>query len=702
MRQNDTRQLAALFRGAVEHQLQGRPEEALKSYDAVIRLNPKMAAVHCNRGMILQELGKVDEALRSYDEAIGIEPRNADAHFNRGTALARLNRPGEALRSYDQAIKFKPDHIAALVNRGTTLRELKRPEEALGSFDRVIALNPRLAMAHNFRANVLADLNRREDALQSFEQAIRLQPDFAEAWYNRGRTLLSLQRPRDAAQSFDRVIQLQPALAEAHHQRANALRDLRLWDEALRGYDRALELKSDFAEAYNERGNVLRDLKRADEALASYERAAELMPDFAEAHSNRGNALTELKRLEEALESHDRAVALKPDYALAHFNRGNTLRDLGRLNEALASYDRAIQLTPGLAAAHLGKALLLTDRRRADEAIDTFDRALENTPDDVLAALGKGMCLLQMGRFEEGWPLYEWRKKKPDRTDFRDYPQPAWTGTESLEGKTLFIYAEQGLGDTIQFCRYAQLARETGAKVIFAVQDPLVRLLKDLGPGIEIVGMSAQPPDFDYYIALLSMPLAFRTNLANCPANVPYLRAERERVENWRERLGGHGLKVGICWQGNPEADAAKSVSLRQFEAFAKIADVRLISLQKNDGVGQLLELPAGIGIETLGEDFDTPPDAFIDTAAVMETLDLVVTTDTAIAHLAGALGRPTWVALKHVPEWRWLLDRSDSPWYPTMRLFRQPVLNDWPAVFAAMKSQLPAKRQAPVDERSR
>lgn len=224
------------------------------------------------------------------------------------------------------------------------------------------------------------------------------------------------------------------------------------------------------------------------------------------------------------------------------------------------------------------------------------------------------------------------------------------------------------------------------------MQETLLRLLKGFAPGIDVVEPS-RSLHFDYHIALASMPLAFRTDEANCPSSVPYLRAEPERVERWRERLGDHGFKIGICWQGNrnAEVDSGRSFSLRFFEPLAKLPGVRLISLQKHDGVEQLLEVPGGLQIETLGADFDNPPDAFIDTAAVMESLDLIITPDTAIAHLAGALGRPTWVALKQVTDWRWLLDRSDSPWYPTIRLFRQPFPNDWSAVFAAMESQLTA-----------
>jgi hypothetical protein len=275
----------------------------------------------------------------------------------------------------------------------------------------------------------------------------------------------------------------------------------------------------------------------------------------------------------------------------------------------------------------------------------------------------------------------------------RSYPQPAWTGKESLDGKILFIYPEQGLGDTIQFCRYAELAEARGAKVILSVQDPLVRLMRQLGPTIGIVGQDAAPPDFDYHVALMSLPWAFRTDWNTFPARIPYLRAEPERVGKWRRIIGNGGFKVGICWQGNRrgQVDAGRSFPVRQFECLAGLPGVRLISLQKNDGAGQLLDLPAGMTVETLGDDFDSGGDAFVDTAAAMENLDLVITSDTAIAHLAGALGRPTWIALKHVGDWRWFLDRSDSPWYPTVRLFRQSQRGDWAGVFSEIERQLAA-----------
>jgi hypothetical protein len=295
-----------------------------------------------------------------------------------------------------------------------------------------------------------------------------------------------------------------------------------------------------------------------------------------------------------------------------------------------------------------------------------------------------------MGRFEQGWRQYEWRKKHKEPIAARSFPQPLWSGAEDLEGKILFIHWEQGLGDTIQFCRYARLAEARGAKVVLSVQEPLRRLLTQLSPTVQIIGGAERPARFDYHSPLLSLPLAFATTRETIPAEIPYLGAEHERVENWKQRLGGDGFKIGICWQGRKgEMDIGRSFSLREFVNIAAVPDVRLISLQKNDGTEQLANLPEGMNVETLGADFDAGPNAFLDTAAVMEHMDLVITSDTATAHLAGALGRPTWVALKRVPDWRWLLEGSKSRWYPTMRLFRQKLPGEWKPVFDDMLKEL-------------
>jgi len=499
-------------------------------------------------------------------------------------------------------------------------------------------------------------------------------------------------RPGDALQSYDRAILLNPNVALAHCNRGLVLHSLNRFDEALQSYERAIRLKPDCAEVQYNKANLLTTLGRLIEALQSYDRTIALRPDLAEAHNNKGNVLYQLDRPAEALECYDRALELRRDYSRANNNRGSTLTKLGRLDEALQSCNRAIDLEPGFAEAHYNKGNVLKALQRLDEAIQSYDRAIELKSDFAQSWWNKTVCTLLLGRFEEGWRLHERRKNNYGAADSSGQPQPIWTGRESLEGKSLFIRAEQGLGDTIQFCRYAVLAEARGATVILAVQDPLVRLLAGLRPTIRVEGLSsAAPSAFDYHIPLLSMPLAFQTVLNNIPAPLRYLRAEPDAVRSWQQRIGMEGFKIGICWQGaaGGAIDVGRSFAVGHFEGIGRMPGVRLISLQKNAGVEQLLDLPAGMTVETLGDDLDAGPDAFVDTAAVMETLDLVITSDTAVAHLAGALGRSTWVVLKQVPDWRWLLDRSDSPWYPTLRLFRQPQRDDWSSVFAAMEAQI-------------
>jgi hypothetical protein len=292
---------------------------------------------------------------------------------------------------------------------------------------------------------------------------------------------------------------------------------------------------------------------------------------------------------------------------------------------------------------------------------------------------------LVRGNFPEGWPLYEWRKRRVAPEAFHALGRPEWSGREDLTGKTLFIEAEQGLGDTIQFCRYAPMAADRGAHVIVTVQPSLVRLLQSLDSRIEIAPVAAIPSAFDYHIPLLSLPGAFGTEVACIPAAIPYLHVDTGQIARMSSRIGGAGFKIGICWQGSYIA-GARSFCLRHLEGISQLPGVRLISLQKGDGIEQLGSRPDAMAVESLGGNF---PEDFAETAAAMETLDLIITCDTSVAHLAGALGRPVWVALRNAPDWRWLLDRQDSPWYPGMRLFRQTAPGDWRGVFAKIEAEL-------------
>jgi tetratricopeptide (TPR) repeat protein len=662
--QNQPQHLGALFRLGVIALQTRHPERAVELIGKVIALEPDNTEAYYNRGLALQDLKRPKDALASYDRAIALKPNFATAYNSRGNALLNLKRPAEALASFDRAIALMPEYAEAHYNRGRALLDLKRPEDALASFDRAIALKPDLAGAHSNRGNVLLDLKRPAEALASYDKAIALKLDLAGAHYNRGNVLLDLKRPAEALASYDMAIALKPDYAEAHNNRSNALRDLKRPEDALASCDKAIALKPDFAEAYNNRGLALDNLNRPEEALASYDRAIALKPDFAGAHSNRGNPLRDLKRPEDALASCDKAIALKPDFAEAYNNRGLALLDLNCPEDALASYDKAIALRPDLAGAYFNKSC----------------------------------CLLLLGRFQQGWRLHEWRKKLEGLKATRSFPKPLWLGKENIAGKTLFIWWEQGFGDTIQFCRYAKLVEARGAKVVISVQKPLHGLLKQISPTIEIINQDDVPHNFDYNCPLLSLPLAFGTTLETIPANIPYLKADVEKSLFWREKLGEKNKpRVGLVWSGGfrPNQPEVWSVNSRRNIPLAKLAALKnpyieFYSLQKGQPAeSELTKLRRNNwgGPDII--DFTSELNDFSDTAALIDNLDLVISVDTSTAHLAGAMGKPVWILNRFDSCWRWLLDRNDSPWYPSAKLFRQQQIGNWAGVIDQVKDEL-------------
>jgi tetratricopeptide (TPR) repeat protein len=581
----------------------------------------------------------------------------------------------------------------AYLNLAGGLNRLRRFEEGLASADKALALDPNLADAHNNRGNALYGLRRLREALDAYNQAVDLKADHAEAWNNRGNVLLRLTRNDEALASHDKAITLRPNHAIAHCDRGKVLRSMHRSAEALESCDRAIALDPNQAAAHINRAAVLKDLGRPDEALASSRKALELEPLDVETISTLGNMLKDLRQLPEALACQEKAIALDPNVAEVWSNHGAVLSDIGRVDEAIASFDRAIALNPDHAQAHCNLGATLLELGRLDEALACNARALQIEPHYARAQFHTGLCRLAVGRLEEGWRLYEQRKKVDGLLAPRSHVRPEWLGEEDLAGKTILVHAEQGLGDTLQFCRYLKLLERRGAKVSFAVQDMLRRLVGMISQTIEIVGFDEVPAQFDFHCYLMSLPLAFGTTLETIPADVPYLRAEPELIARWKQRIGANGFKIGVNWRGNEAAgDQGRSFQLREMAGLSRVPGVRLISLQKGPGTEQLADLPEGMKVETLGDDFDAGSDAFVDTAAVMETLDLVITSDTSVAHLAGAMARPAWVALKHAAEWRWLQNRRESPWYPTSRLFRQPARGNWTAVFEAMVKELPLR----------
>ena len=439
-------------------------------------------------------------------------------------------------------------------------------------------------------------------------------------------------------------------------------------------------------------GIALFDTQRLDESVAAYQRAVAIQPAFAIAWNNLGNSLRRLSRYKEAIAAYDTALRHNGTYVNAFMNRATALLWDGQLQAGFESVQRALALAPEDLEA---KKVLATAKLwlgRLDESEREYIELVKLKPDDAELHKNLSMILLLRGEFERGWQEYTWRQKGGE-FGVPSLPGPQWNGA-SLNGRTILLLAEQGLGDTIQFIRYAKLLKKKyDCRVVAAVQKPLLRLLRDVA-GVDEWGVRGEiVPQYDVWAPMLSLPaLLGHHDVGDLPRATAYLEADEQLVQKWREKLAPlGGFKIGIAWQGNPgmETDRFRSIPLKEFEPLAKISGIKLISLQRGFGTEQLASLGGRIEIHTLGDDLDTTSGPFMDTAAVMKNLDLVITSDTAVAHLAGALGVPAWVGLTLVPDWRWFLNREDSPWYPSLRLFRQNQPGNWGAVFRKIAGTL-------------
>jgi len=602
--------------------------------------------------------------IESLQRAAMIAPQDAGPQFELADVLLGAGRPSEAIPWYRSALVLTPANGPGYANLGAALRASGDASSAIECVNRALALGCDHPAVHNILGNALSENGDLDGAVESYRRALERDPQYAEAHNNLGIALTARGDPEAAIASYARALESKPQFAEAHLNQGLALGALRRYSEALAEFDKALSLRADLADAHNARGVALRHLERYEAAAASYEEAIRLRPSYCEAHYNLGLALLALQSLEKAVACFDRAIALQPRHSDAHFHRGLAQGRLGRYAQSLASYDVVLGFKPN----------------------------------DAEASWNKALVKLLLGEWAEGWALFESRFAASWLgVPSRPFPEPRWSGSEPLNGKTIFVYAEQGLGDTIQFARYATRLCSLGARVLLEVQPALKSLMETLAGGALVFAQGEEIPEFDYHCPLLSLPSAFRTEVSNVPVHVPYLWADEERSVRWGERLAdaATGMKVGIAWQGNPKVETnglqGRSVPLSAFRALANVPGVTLVSLQKGPGSEQLDQVDFRDRIVAFPEELDGEGKAFLDTVAVMKNLDVVVTSDTSIAHLAGALGIPTWVALHATPDWRWLLARNDSPWYPSVRLFRQKSdsAGDWSTLFSQIAAEL-------------
>lgn len=622
---------------------------------------PRTVADTLNEGTALHQQGRFAEAEAVYRGLLQRHPRTPDAMFRLGLLLAQLDRRDEAAELYAAAAALVPQAAPLWAQLATTQHHLGRFAEAVASYDRLIALQPDDAEAHANRGAALLRLGRTDEALASCDAALARRPDLAEVHSNRGNALLVLGRRVEAVAAYDQALALNPTLAVAAMNRADALEQL----------------------------------ARPTEALASYDLAIRLDPGLVQAHYNRGNLLLVLDRPAEAVTAFDTTLALDPTHAGAACNRATALRALGDLDAAEAGYGHALALDPTMVQALVNRASLLVMHGRHAQALVLYNHAKAIFAHSADAHWNEALCRLAMGDFARGWQEHEWRWRTDSlRSAQRVYPQPLWLGETSLAGRTIFVHSEQGHGDVLQFCRLVPRLADLGAEVVLEVPYSLARLIRTMPGPQRVIGHNEPPPAFDVHCPLMSLPLALGLTLETVPAEIPYLSVDPDQARAWAIRLASlPGLRVGLVWAGNPRVndpaanaiDRRRSMSLAQLAPLGTVPGVSFVSLQKGPPAEQARTPPPGLTLTDWTEELWD----FADTAALIDGLDLVISVDTSVVHLAGALGKPVWVLNRYDACWRWLYGRIDSPWYPTARLFRQTRYAVWDDVVERVATTL-------------
>lgn len=605
----------------------------------------------------LQQLraGQLQTADTICREVLEQMPEQSTALHMQAMIARQLGRMLKALSLIQRAVAANPTHAEMHCHLGIILRELNRLDEAMSAFGRAVELKPDIAEAHANMGDILGAAGRDDEAATAFARAVAIKPDYAEAWNNFGVLLRRQKKSEQAAGAFKYAVDLRPTLEQTHTNLGNALADLERWEEAQVEFEHAVRIKPDAPLAWTNLGLAMQKQGRLEPAVAVLQRAVALQPDQPEWHMNLGNALRAFGRLEDALAAFNCALALKSDAAHAYSARGDALHDCGRHEEAIRDYEQALTLQPGLAPAHLSYA----------------------------------HALLLRGDYANGLEEYEWRfscGKKPAWID--RFTQPLWDGGD-VARKRVLLHSGQSLGEVIQCVRYGPLLADRGAQVILECHESLARLMSSVSGIARVYVDGKKLPRFHLHSPMMSLPYAFTTTLKTIPADVPYLLPDPAPVERWRQRIerDGSGLRVGLIWSGDPEHfdNPVRSIPLSALAPLWQVPGVRFYSLQKGPAAEQSKNALPGLTLIDHTSDLKD----LAGTAALMANLDLVITVCASVAHLAGATGKKTWLLLDHVPDWRWLLNRTDSPWYPTMRLFRQPIRGDWASVVEKVKEEL-------------
>ena len=638
---------------------QGRLPDALTLYTRITQANPNDAEAWLMLAAINGELGALDDAIECCRRAVAIEQGNVDANV----VLGRL-----------------------LASRG----EL---DEAAASFAEALAHDPEYGEVWNMLAGVNGQRGIYDEAERCSREAIRVLPEQADGYINLTNALMALGRVADAVQAGARAVTLDPANALSWNMLGAARERMEIWAEAEQAYVKAIAIDPMLTSAQAGLGRMLQakgDMAGAERVLRQI---LQLNPQDPGVFYNLGHLYAQQQLLDKAESCFHQALQIKPDFAEAWIDLGNLTQNQGRHDEAMSCYQQALACAPKNPDAHFNLGVLYQRQGKLASALASFDQAIANRPEFVDAHWYKSFICLLQGDYSRGWEEYEWRLRQKKNVP-RPFHQPVWDGSP-LDGRTILVHDEQGYGDTFQFVRYLRQVQAYGGQVVFECHHQLAAVLRGCDGYDELVErispLDVPTTSFDVQIHLMSLPHVLKTRFDNIPRDFPYIKADPVRVERWRMRIAGDKrYKVGVAWAGSPRHtnELNRSCALAEFAPLGEVAGVSFYSLQKGSGSEQADTPPAGIKLVRMDKELDEDA-RFVDTAALMENLDLIISIDTSIVHLAGALGRPVWTLLCATPDWRWLLERSDSVWYPNMRLFRQPQPNDWRSVFTQVSKAL-------------
>ncbi len=641
---------------------------------------------------VIKKKLKLKKGAVNNDNGTGYSCLNIKELLDRALQLHQLGNMDDAEALYNKILTADPRNSDALHLLGLIAYQSGDNQMAVEYIEKAIAGNASMPHYHNNLGNAFFNSGQNDRAILCFREALCLKPAYVEALNNLGNALRKKGDNNEATDQYVKAIQLAPDYYPAINNLANLLKDKGMLDEALIHYKRAVTLRPELAEAYYNFGNALNELDNPNDAETQYRKALSIKPDFTEVHSNLGNILKKRGKYDDAVKHYNTAIHHNPDFAEAYNNLSDVYRILGKYDQALELCHISIQIKPDFNSAYVNLGNIYLAQGNFTASLEQYQKAIEIRPEYPDAHYNKGLVLLMKGEFREGWEEYGWRfksKEIADQINYRELGIPVWDGTP-LNGRTILIESEQGIGDQIQFARYIPLMKKMGGRVVFECQKELIPLFesyKDIDRLVEKPYKSDCVENIDVCVKLLNLPGIFDASLDNILADVPYLKTGNVSVDKLEDRFNIATFKIGIVWAGNPNHgnDRNRSCKLTDFNVLSSIPEVELFSLQKR-GINENDERQlSAMQVTDLGKELYD----FNDTASIIEKLDLVISVDTSVAHLAGALGRPVWTLLPFIPDWRWMLDREDTPWYPTMKLFRQRVPGSWEEVFERVAVEL-------------